>query len=246
AAAARTPSRTRAPARARARAPPPPRRPPPRRRDDGVRTALTAFEALLLSLAGRTDRARDLLDTVGATAAGAAVPAGGAPTRCDVLVAAARFRVLLAGGRIEEAAGLGRQVFDIHRRVPERTGLSHPAGRLSELAGALLESGSFDEARAAVLEGQAVALRDGVGSLASWFPLQLGRIALARGRCASAADHFREALAQARSFAVAAATVAPLAGLVLAAAARGRSDEETVRALRALTGPAPAAPEAGT
>ncbi|MFJ5231431.1 LuxR C-terminal-related transcriptional regulator [Kitasatospora sp. NPDC088391] len=231
-----------------------------------VHTALTAFEALLLSLAGRTTEATALLATV-APAPVAPAPVApapektapestaaektaaektavdGGPSRCAVVVAAARFRVLLAGGRIEDAAALGRTVFDLHRAAPERTGLSHPAGRLSELAGALLELGAFADARATVLEGQALALRDGVTSLTSWFPLQLGRIALARGRAESAALHFRESLAQARSFAVPAATLGPLAGLVLAAAALGRTDPEAETALRALAGPAPAGPD---
>ncbi|MFJ1758539.1 LuxR C-terminal-related transcriptional regulator [Kitasatospora sp. NPDC088134] len=231
-----------------------------------VRTALTAFEALLVSLAGRTTEAAALLATVDPAPTGAASADGsadgsaadgtpgdgtsggrgeqdGAPSRCAVVVAAARFRVLLAGGRIEAAAVLGRTVFELHRSAPERTGLSHPAGRLSELAGALLELGAFADARAAVLEGQALALRDGVTSLTSWFPLQLGRIALARGRAESAALHFRESLAQARSFAVPAATVGPLAGLVLAAAALGRPDPDAETALRALAGPTPAGPD---
>ncbi|MFC6599818.1 AAA family ATPase [Kitasatospora paranensis] len=212
---------------------------------EDVRTALTAFEAILLCLAGRPAEAAEVLGAgAGQHRDGAGAPAEPAvPTRRDVLVMAARFRILLAAGRIVAAADLGRLVFEVHRQVPERIGLSHPAGRLSELAGALLELGAFDRARETALEGQGLALREGVVSLASWFPLQLGRIALAQGRPGAAAVHFRESLAQARAFAVAAAQTAALAGLVLCAAACGQGDPEAAAALLALAGPSPAGPE---
>ncbi|AUG75041.1 hypothetical protein CFP65_0055 [Kitasatospora sp. MMS16-BH015] len=240
-----------------------------------LRLPLGAYEARLLSLAGRTGQARELLTALGLDAAepdlGGVEPTLGpdsvesplgldgiepAPVplvsydllaepqlpsstvqsaRTEVIVLAAQFRVLYAEGQLERAAALGRRLFERHSRLPDRSGLSHPAGRLAELASAQLELGEFDLACATLREGRQLALRDRVESLAAWFSLQAGRVELARGRMSRAAAQLREALAHGRAGAARDAELAALAALVIGSAAQGELDAGAVTALRALT-----------
>ncbi|TMR99643.1 serine/threonine-protein kinase [Nonomuraea basaltis] len=183
-------------------------------REAGGTPGLAAIRALLLAADGRPAEAL--------AEAGKREPES---PRQRVLWLRARAQALLDGGSVVEAAELARRVYEEHRRIDDRTNVSHPAGALLALAGALLEQGAFDEAEQTVRQAQEMALADDVSSLDMWLPWQLGRILLARGRPASAARQFREGLAQARSSGHPVAERVHLAGLVLADAWLGRPAE---------------------
>ncbi|WP_214107175.1 serine/threonine-protein kinase [Acrocarpospora catenulata] len=182
---------------------------------------VAAIEALLLSATGR---AAEALDRIGET------PPEGPPRR-RVLWLRSRGLALAGSGRVEQAVEVARLAFDEHVRLDDRLAVYHPAGQLITLSGALLEAGEFDEAEQAAREGRRLATVDEAGSLAMWFPWNLGSALLARGRPESAARHFREGLALARAFTHPVAELFQLAGLVLAAAQLGApGDPDLVRA----------------
>ncbi|WP_180290364.1 LuxR C-terminal-related transcriptional regulator [Streptomyces sp. TLI_171] len=228
----------------------------------GDRPALTGCQAVLLAAAGRAAEARlafagrlpcrgstepdDVPDGRGADtsgredrgedrgAGGTADPAG----QGGVLTLQARLRIELATGRVADAVESGRDAYVTHRRLAERSAVYYPVRNLYLLAVALLEAGRLDEAEAAAREGQQAMLHTPVPALTAWFPWALGRIALDRGRPATALGHFREARAQARLRRQSFAAARALAGAVLAAAHLGQVAPEAVE----LT--APAGPDA--
>ncbi|MCT9931183.1 protein kinase [Planotetraspora sp. A-T 1434] len=178
----------------------------------GRTPGLAAVEAMVLAADGRPAEAL--------AAAGEKEPRN---RRHLVLWLRARTHALLDGGRVDEAAELGQRAYDEHRLLHDHTNVSHPAGALITVAGALLEQGAIAEAEQAVRLAQDKALDDEVGSLAMWLPWQLGRIELARGRPAVAEKQFREGLSQARAGGQPVAERLHLAGLLLAAAWSGRT-----------------------
>ncbi|GAA4876561.1 hypothetical protein GCM10023235_65330 [Kitasatospora terrestris] len=160
-------------------------------------------------------------------------PAGGG-SQGSVLELQARLRVEMASGRVADAVETCRTAYAAHRRLADRSAVYYPARNLYLLAVALLEAGRLPEGEAAAREGQAAMLRSPVPALTAWFPWALGRIALERGRPASALAHFREARAQARLRRQPFVERRALAGAVLAAAHLGQVAPEAAE----LDGPA--------
>ncbi|MFG2822228.1 LuxR C-terminal-related transcriptional regulator [Kitasatospora sp. NPDC048365] len=213
----------------------------------GPHPALTACEATLLTAAGRTAEAQRTLTHHPAAAPSAdrpatggsgpaavtKLPAGGG-SQGSVLELQARLRVEMASGRVADAVETCRAAYAAHRRLADRSAVYYPARNLYLLAVALLEAGRLPEGEAAAREGQAAMLRSPVPALTAWFPWALGRIALERGRPASALAHFREARAQARLRRQPFVERRALAGAVLAAAHLGQVAPEAAE----LDGPA--------
>ncbi|MFF3850838.1 AAA family ATPase [Streptomyces sp. NPDC002328] len=190
-------------------------------RRGGPCAEMAAWEATLLTSAGRTARARTVLDPW-------LPPSDGAePSDSGVLLLQARLRVELSSGRPEDAVRSGRAAHAAHRVLADRSAVFYPARSLYLVAAALLEAGRFDEAERAASEGLEGLLRSPVPALVVWFGWVRGRIALDRGRCAEAVAHFREARAQAHLCGHRFAEQRALAGLVLAEAYAGRSAPET-------------------
>ncbi|WP_159026547.1 helix-turn-helix transcriptional regulator [Streptomyces vietnamensis] len=188
----------------------------------GVRPALTACRAGLLSAVGRNDEAAAVLALAeGADPKPGGEDAGGAWTQTDVLLLQAHLRVRLSAGRVDEAVRTGRHAYAVQSGLADRWTAYYPARSLYLVAAALLESGRLDEAERTALEGQE-AMRDAVPALTVWFAWVRGRIALERGLVTDALAHFREARALARLCGQAFAEQRALAGLVLAAAQTGR------------------------
>ncbi|MFI6208264.1 LuxR C-terminal-related transcriptional regulator [Streptomyces sp. NPDC051041] len=199
----------------------------------GARPSLAACEAALLSAAGRTGEAVEVLARRGSRER----PAAGAADQSAVLELQARVRVEMASGQVEDAVATCREAHDVHRRLTERSAVYYPARNLYLLAVALLESGRLHEGEEAAREGQEAMLRMPVPALTAWFPWARGRIALERGRVAAALAHFRESRAQARLRGQPFVEQRALAGLVLAAAQLGRIPPESAELDEAATGP---------
>ncbi|MFF0473684.1 LuxR C-terminal-related transcriptional regulator [Streptomyces sp. NPDC004284] len=190
----------------------------------GIRPALTACRAGLLSAVGRNDEAAAVLalaEGADPKPGGDGPAAGDAWTQADVLLLQAHLRVRLSAGRVDEAVRTGRHAYAVQNGLADRWTAYYPARSLYLVAAALLESGRLDEAERTALEGQE-AMRDAVPALTVWFAWVRGRVALERGLVTDALAHFREARALARLCGQAFAEQRALAGLVLAAAQTGR------------------------
>jgi len=181
----------------------------------GPSPALAAWQATLLTAAGRTAQAHGVLGSWPAQDSARPTPGG-------VLLLQARLRVELGQARAEDAIRTGHAVYAAHTALAERTAVYYPARSLYLLAAAQLEAGRIDEADRTAREGLDALLRSPVPALVVWFGWVRGRIALDAGRVADAAAHFREARAQAHLYGHRFAEQRALAGLVLADACAGR------------------------
>ncbi len=208
-----------------------------RRAGPEAEPGVAAVEALLLSASGRAASALARIGDI------VPDPQPGAERR-RVLWMRSRAIALTDSGRVSEAIEMSQLAFEEHVRLDDRLAAYHPAGQLIILASALFEEGRFDDAERAAREGQRLSVADDANSLAMWFPWNLGRVLLARGRPLSAARQFREGLALARAMSSPYAELLQLAGLVTAAAQLGEvAEPDIVRAFDGLAGLPVANPE---
>lgn len=136
-----------------------------------------------------------------------------------------RAILLAETGRLDDAAEAAIRGHALPQHTDDWITIPHPAGHLVILAEARLHSGRFAEAERTARSGLETALRDELNSLVMWFSWQLGRVALGRGRVATAERLFREAGTHARGSSQAVAGMTALAGLVRALAYRAMLTE---------------------
>lgn len=194
--------------------------------------AVTAMDALIVGVGAGPEHGLRLLGEV--------EPPAGPPTDL-IMWLRSRAMLLADAGQVDAAAESAQRAHLLHTGVDDRMTVFHPATHLVTLADARLRAGRLDEAQRAAEQGFESALRAESHALIPWFPRQLGRVALARGRVRTAQRLFSEAAGYAEEIDQPAARVAALAGLVHARAYQGAlpPDDPLLARLDEMIGAAP-------
>jgi DNA-binding CsgD family transcriptional regulator len=174
---------------------------------------LVADEAAILMFSGHPDRALAVLERI-----------GGSDQRTRVVRAIAGAPALAVTGRTAEAVKTAEAGFADHAALGDELAIAHPATHIINQVFALTEAGRLAEAEQLARAGAEIVAARRVPVAQIWFAANLGRVAILRGRLATARRYHAEAagLAEANLFAGPRRLV--LSGLALAHAMLGDAD----------------------
>jgi len=174
---------------------------------------LAADEASVFTFSGRPDQALAVLERI-----------GGDDSRTQVVRAIAGAIALATAGRTTEAACVAEAGYADHVALGDELAIAHPAMHIVNQVFALAEAGRLAEAERMAHTGAEIVATQRVPIAQIWFAANLGRVAILRGRVATARRYYAEAAGLAQASHFAGPRRVALSGLALAHAMLGDAD----------------------
>ena len=173
---------------------------------------LVADEASVSTFSGRPHQALAVLERI-----------GGSDRRTRVVRAIAGTIALATAGRTAEAVDLAQAGYAEHVALGDELAIAHPAMHIVNQVFALTEAGRLAEAERLAHAGAEIVAGNRVPIAQIFFAVNLGRIAILRGRVATARRYYAEAAGLAQASHFAGPRRVALSGLALAHALLGEA-----------------------